>query len=231
MPCHNHLRNRRHPHCVASDEPEIFVFRRRLVRRARASDINALLEVYVQFRRDNLRFLDELKVVGPRHVRKSWTEIVEILPDERIWKEVNVVADDHEVTDLEPVVHSSSRIGNEKILYSKHFHYADRESDKFHRVAFIVVETPLHGNDELSSEFSRNEISLVTDCRRHRKSRNFPVRDDNRVLNLVGKLSKPAAKHYSHNRFSPAELYADVLGSTIDSFYSFVHNDNLLLCG
>ena len=86
------------------------------------------------------------------------------------------------------------------------------------------MDPPLHGKDILSSQLAEDKVTLVPNRCADRKSRNVPVRDDDLVLNLVHKFSKPAAEDDAYLWDTPAKMRSYGIGSLVDSFFNGIHS-------
>ena len=172
---------------------------------------------------DFLGLCDELEVIRSGHVREAWSEIVEIRPDQRVRKLVDVVLYDHQVSHVVVEVDSSCCIGDEQVFDSDHLHHSDREGHKFHRIAFIVMYAALHRDDGFPAQFTDDEIALVAYRCRHWKSGDCPVWDCDRIADAFGEFAKTASEDDSDLRSEVSELTLDVVGCCIDSFCSWVH--------
>ena len=60
-------------------------------------------------------------------------------------------------------------------------------------------------------------------CGRYRETRDIFIRNDNRILYLVGKLSKAASQYDTCMRYSSSKLLFEVFGSLINLFCSCIH--------
>ena len=74
-------------------------------------------------------------------------------------KEVEVVGDDHEVTDVELRVHAAGCIADKERLDAQLVHDAHGECHFLHRVALVEVETAVHGHDILAAQFAEDELA------------------------------------------------------------------------
>ena len=66
------------------------------------------------------------------------------------------------ITDLEVRIHAASSIRDEESLNAQLIHNTDRESDFLHGVAFVEMESPLHGHDIDATKFSEDQFARVT---------------------------------------------------------------------
>ena len=94
---------------------------------------------------------------------------------------VDVVVDNHDIPHVEVRVESARSIAEDKDLDAQLHHHADGEGDLTHRIAFVVVETALHGNDFATSDGAKKQLPLVTFHSGDREVRN--VRIGNGIFN------------------------------------------------
>ena len=85
------------------------------------------------------------------------------------------------------------------------------------------MEASLHRNYELATKLSRNEVSLMTDSCRHRKSRNILIWNDCLVLYLICKLAKSAAKNDSGKRLAAFQPCCNIFSCSHYLLYSWIH--------
>ena len=178
---------------------------------------------YAKFSSLLLCKLDKTKVIRTCHIRESWTKLFHVRTDKRIWKMIDMVSDDHEITDLIVEIDATCRIRDEKILNAKHFHHTDRQCDKFHRITFIKMEAALHCHHELASKLSCYEITLMSDSCRDRKARDFLIWNHSRILNLIRKLAQAAAENDSCKWFSSVKSGCNIICRSHYSFNSRIH--------
>ena len=94
------------------------------------------------------------------------------------WEEVDVIGNNHQIANLEAGVHATRSIGNEERLDAEFVHDTNREGDFLHGVAFIKVETSLHGHDIYPAQLSEDKFAGMAFYRGNWEVRNV----------LVGKL-------------------------------------------
>ena len=140
-----------------------------------------------------LRKSDKFQIIRTGHIREARSELLKIRSDKRIRKMADMISDDHKVSYLEIKVHSTCRIRNEEVLNTQNLHHSDRQSNKLHRIALIIMEASLHRNHELASKLTCNEISLMSDCCGYRKSGDFLVWYNYLIFNLFSKLTQTTA--------------------------------------
>ncbi len=154
-----------HAHGVASHEPVHAVFGGGLEGGALHAEIYAVLEVDAFLACYLVGELDEAVVVRFVHVGESWACGQVLASQGVLWEAVDVVGDDHEVADVEVGVHASGSVADEESLDAQLVHHAYGECDFLHGVAFVVVESSLHGHDVLASEASEDEsAAMAFDC-------------------------------------------------------------------
>ena len=73
-----------------------------------------------------------------------------------------MVGDDHDISDVEFGIHSSSGVAHDESLYSQLVHHTLREGYFLHGVALIVVETAFHGHDISTSELAKDEFTAMS---------------------------------------------------------------------
>ena len=178
---------------------------------------------YAKFSSLLLCKLDKTKVIRTCHIRETRTELFHVRTDERIWKMIDMVPDDHEITYLIVKIDATCRIRNEEILYSKYFHHTDRQCDKFHRITFIKVETSLHSDYKLTTKLSSYKITFVSDSCRNRETRYFLIWNHSRILNLIRKFAQAAAKNDSCKWLSAIKFCCNKICCSHYSFYSCIH--------
>ena len=95
------------------------------------------------------------------HVGETRTSGEVLSTQGMLWEEINVVGDNHDVAHFERGVGTSTCIADKEGLDAQFVHHADGEGDLFHGVAFIKVETALHGHDILVAELTEDELPGV----------------------------------------------------------------------
>ena len=134
-----------------------------------------------------------------------------------------MVPDNHQVAYLEIEIDAAGSIGNEEIPYAYDLHYPDRQCYKLHGIALVIMNPALHCNDSLPAEFSYDEIALVAYCSGNRESRNRPVRNHDRICNLLGQLAETASEDNAHHRLPALQLTPQIFSGVLYSFCSMVH--------
>ena len=207
MPGHDHLRGGGHTHGIGADQAEIAVFGRRFIAGAGAGHIDAFLQLDAFIGGNLLRHADEVGVVRAGHVRETGAEILQIRADERVGQQVDMVADDHEVSHVVVQVGGPGGVGHEQIADAQADHHPDGEGDQVHAVAFVIVDASLHGNHVLARQFAHDEIAFMADGRGDGEARDVLVGDNQRVLNLFGQLAQSAAQDDPHNGTAVSQAF------------------------
>ena len=223
MAGHYDLGGDAHSHIVAAYGPVEGILGRSFVGGAGAGYINAPLEADSLPCGNGEHPVLQLEVVCAGHIREAGPEIIEVGPDEGIGKEVDMVADEHQVADGEVLVHSSGGIRDEKILDPKLYHHAYGQHDRVHRVAFVVVVAPLHRKDAFPSEGSADEIAFMPYGGGGGEAGHHYVRDGYGILYFVRKLSESASEYDSHDGSATVKPGGKECGCILDNNRSFVH--------
>ena len=107
-------------------------------------------------------FCNQFFGVSFTHIREAWS-VFDILPTKRMFREeIDVVSDNHQVTDFKVGVGTSCSIRYEEGLDAQLTHHAYRESHFLHGVAFIEMKASLHGHDVLVAQFPENQFPAVS---------------------------------------------------------------------
>ena len=78
-----------------------------------------------------------------------------------LWEEVDMVGDNHQVTNLESGVHATSSVRYEECLDTQLVHDTNGEGNLLHIVSLIVVETSLHSQDVYATQLTENQFAAV----------------------------------------------------------------------
>ena len=117
-----------------------------------------------------------------------------------------MVSYDHQVSDFEIIVHASGSIRNKKITDTQDFHHTYGKCDKFHRVAFVIMEPALHRHYGLAPEFAAYEIALVPYGCGNGKARNLGIRYYGLILDFVSQFSQAAPQNNADQRLPSLNL-------------------------
>ena len=151
----------RHTYGIATQQTIHLIFCRCLKGRTLNTDIDAMLHLDTLLLGNLVGQCNEIQVVGLVHIRESWA-CGEVLATERMFREeVDMVGDNHQVTDAECRVHATCSITDEKRLDAQLIHHPDGERHFFHRITLIEVEAPLHGKDVYATEFAEDEFTAM----------------------------------------------------------------------
>ena len=120
-----------------------------------------MLHLDALFGSDGIGLANQLFVVGLAHVREAGA-VGDVLSAQGMFGEVvDMVGDDHQVTDLKRGVGAATGVGDEEGLDAQLAHHADGVGDLFHRVTFVVVEAALHGHDLFVAQLAEDELATV----------------------------------------------------------------------
>ena len=87
----------------------------------------------------------------------------EVLAAKRVLgEEVDVVGDNHQVANFERGIHATGGIADEERLNAKFIHDSDGERHFLHSIAFVEMETSLHGHDILVTETAEDELARMS---------------------------------------------------------------------
>ena len=101
MPGHNHLRNSRHANHIAAQNPKHLIFGRGFERWPLYANINTFLDINLVFKGNEFRLITQLLAVNLTHIRESGPQLIDVFAMQRVLGEhVDVVADNHQITDL-----------------------------------------------------------------------------------------------------------------------------------
>src|SRR5574344_91153 len=181
MTCHNYLRNCAHSDCICANGPIEMPFRRGLVTWTCIANIYALAKRNIQFGSNLFCLCNQLQIIRMCHIWEPRSEIIHVRSKKRIRKQVDMILDDHEVSNPEIEIDSTCGVGYEKISYAQYFHYSYRQCDHFHRIAFIEMDSALHCNYELAAKFAGNEIAFMANSGGNREPRDGLVWDGDRI--------------------------------------------------
>ena len=84
-------------------------------------------------------------------------------------EEVDMISNDHQVANAKIWIHATSRIAHEERIDTKLMHDTLRKCYLFHGVSLIKVEASFHGHDILSTQFAKNQLTVMPLNGRHRE--------------------------------------------------------------
>ena|SRR5574344_1522663 len=114
-------------------------------------------------------------IVSLVHIREAWTSREVLAVKWVLWEEVDMVVDNHKVTNLEIWVHATRSITYEESLDTQFIHNTLRECYFFHIVTLIEMETSLHSHDVFTTKFTEYQLSCVAFNSRNREIRNLTI--------------------------------------------------------
>ena len=183
-----------HADGVATEATVGGVFGGSLVGGAGEADVDAFPEGDALLEGDLFGGADEVAIVGAGHVGEAWAEAFVVGADERVGHHVDMIADDHQIADVEGVVNATGGVGDEQAADTEEGHDTDREGDLIHAVAFIIMEAALHGHDRLTAEAAEEEVAFVARGRGAREVGDGGVGDGGGVGEAVGQGAEAAAE-------------------------------------
>ena len=113
--------------------------------------------------------ITQLLVVSFVHVWESRTGREVLAPQWMLWEEVDVVIDDHQVTDFEVRIHTSRCIADEEGLDAQFMHDALWKGNLLHVISFIVMESAFHCHDVLAAQLTEDEFAGMAFYGRNRE--------------------------------------------------------------
>lgn len=159
MPCHDDLRNGGHADGISAYGAKHTVFCRRLKGRSLNANIYTVLEFEILFLGQLISQGDEFAVVGLVHVGETGTCWEVRAMQWMLGEEIDMVCNDHQVTDAELRVHSSGCVADEKCFDAQFVHHALWKGNLFHGIAFVIMEASFHGHDVFASQLAENQSS------------------------------------------------------------------------
>ena len=132
------------------------------------------------------------------HVGEARPELGHVGTDQRIGHQVDVVGDDHQVAHAERRVDAARSVRHKEVFDADLLHHAHREGHLLHRVALVVVEAALHGDDPAAFDLSEDHAALVALDRRNGESGNVLVFDDEPGVDLIGEIAQSGSEYDPH---------------------------------
>ena len=159
---HNHFWHSGHTNGIATHDAIHLIFCGRFEGWSLHTHIHTMLQRDTLLTGNVESHLDQQGIIGLMHIREAWT-CGEVLSTKRMLREeIDMISDDHQVADIELGVHTSSGIRHEEGLDAQFVHHAYREGDLLHRVAFVEVEAPLHGQNINATQFAENQFTTMS---------------------------------------------------------------------
>ena len=175
MACHDHLRNGAHTYGVTTQCTIHTVLCRSLEGRT----LNAY--IYTMLNRNTLLLgnfvgkITELLIVCLVHIREARTSREVLATQRMFWEEIDVVVDNHQITDLELRVHTARGIAYKEGLDAQLEHHALWEGYFLHVISLIEVESAFHRHDVLAAQLSEDELACMSFYGRYREVRDFTI--------------------------------------------------------
>ena len=180
-----HLGNRRHSHDVGPHGPQHAILGPGFKIRAGHPHEDPLLSRDSQLERTALGQRNQLAVIRFGHVGEAGPEAVIVSTPQRVVAhQVDVIFNDHDVGELELVVHAARGIGQQQNLDPQCLHHADREGHLLHGVTFIEMEASLHRHDVEPLQAPADQLPGVRFDSRFGKVRDLAIGDHRRLIDL-----------------------------------------------
>ncbi len=109
-------------------------------------------------------------------------------------KEVDMIADDHQVADRKVGVGATRRVGDEQRADAQFAHHADGERYFLHGITLIEVKAALHGHDVLPSQPAEDQLAAVSFHGGNREMGNIFVIDFISIRYLIGQAAQARAQ-------------------------------------
>ena len=174
---HNHFGHSGHADGIATHDPIHLIFRRGLEGRTLYAHIHAMLNRDALLAGDIEGQLDQQRIISAVHVGKARTRGEVLTTKRMLGEEINVIGDDHQIADIELRVHAASGIRHKESLDAQFVHDTHGEGYLLHRVALVVMEAPLHGQNIHATQFAEDQFSAMSLNGRDREIRNVGIGD------------------------------------------------------
>ena len=175
MAGHDYLWNGAHAYGVATQGSVHAVLCRSLEGRTLDAHIYTMLNRNILLLGNLVGKITELLVVCLVHIWEARTGREVLATQWMLREEVDVVIDNHQVTDLELRVHASRGIAYEESLDTQLEHHALWECYFLHIISFIEMESAFHRHDVLAAQLSEDELACMSFYGRYREVRNFTI--------------------------------------------------------
>ena len=162
MMSYNHFGYGGHSDGIATKDTIHLIFGWGLEGWALQTHIDTILQTDLLLTGNVKGHLDEQGIIGLMHIWETWTRGEVLATQWMLWEEVDMVGDDHQVTNLETGVHATCGITDEEGLDAQFVHDTYGESDLLHRITLIVVEAALHGQDIHTTQFAEDQFATMS---------------------------------------------------------------------
>ena len=175
MAGHDYLRNGAHAYGVTTQGSVHAVLCRSLEGRTLDAHIYTMLNRNILLLGNLVGKITELLVVCLVHIWEARTGREVLATQWMLWEEVDVVVDNHQITNLELRVHTARCIAYEEGLDAQLEHYALWECYFLHVVSLIEMESAFHRHNVLAAQLSEDELACMSFYGRYREVRNFTI--------------------------------------------------------
>ena len=190
MICCNGFARSAHAHSISTDETAHLHLGRRLVVGASQLDINTLLNRNIQCICGSKDLLPASLIVDFAHIWETRAKLVDVCANQRTrYKIGNLVFHHHEVASMEIRIQAARSVGEEQDLCSHHAHQAGGKHHVRHRIAFIVVNAPLHDDHRNTLNISEHEPALMAADSRNWKTFDFVIINSIHNFNAIRVVS------------------------------------------
>ena len=156
--------------------------------------------------------------VSLAHVREARPHLRVVPSPQRVFGEqVDMVADNHQISDFEVGVHPPGGVRNQQIFHAQRLHHPHGESHLLHVVALIVMEPALHGQHVHAAQLAHDELAAVPFHGRYGEVRDAFIRN----LRLVRQFGHQVAQSRSQDD-ADFGLRRHVLPQEVGRFLNFL---------
>ena len=175
MAGHDHLRNGAHTYSVTTQGTIHTILCRSLEGRTLDAHIYTMLNRDVLLLGYLVGKITELLVVCLVHIWEARTSREVLATQRMLWEEVDVVVDNHQITDLKLRIHTARCIAYEEGLDAQLEHHALWEGYFLHIISLIEMESAFHCHDVLAAQLSEDELACMSFYGRYREVRDFTI--------------------------------------------------------
>ena len=220
----NALKHSGHADRVAAHGPEHADLRRGLVLRAVDADIYAVPQRHAAGGGCLVGQIPQGLGIGPAHVVKARADAVVVLAGQRaLAGEIDVIVNDHEVTDREIQVDATRGIGQDDGLGAEQLKDRDRIGHLIRRIALVPVQTALHTQDGLFPELSHDQPAGVVRRGHAAKIRHLAEGDRERVFQFICERPKARSQDERGLGHPAAECAFEEICALLDVFI-YIHS-------
>jgi len=192
----DHFGHRAHADRVRAEGAQHANFGRRFIGRTQKPRIHAADETKALLFRHGARQFAQSGAVRLRHVGKARPDRLVVGADERILaRQVEVILDQHQIARLKRRVDAAGGVRHHQRMHAERLHDAHGKRHRLGGISFIQVESPVHQQDGASGGLADDEFARVSRHRRHRKVRNFAIRNRRRAFHRLRQHAESGAEN------------------------------------